>query len=1263
MSRVRRSAYIFLLGILLTVMGLGFSEGLKNASADTAPNFAFKINAQKVTDGSTYNMNSNNIQVSVLDYSSGPVGVVPDTVTWSSSKTDVVTLNTNSGDTVTMLRQGPGYSTIKAEITQNGIKYSISFVVAIGLEIDYAQTQAKTFIFDNDKIPALKLDTVSNKTQQIYLKYTDGANLNASLASFKSNNTGVVTVDEQGIITVAGAGSTTITITSNSISSDYDSMSVDLTVIVVPTFSFTYTKSSVSYTCESKPSNTDVNAIYKDVPSNFVINSNADKATNLTWKIYNVTGVGGTNKTLLSSDSKLIQYYISDMSGTVTFTNIKAGTYEIYAFDNEKYSEKTGAPYAYMKIYVLPNVSNINVAMNVNDTYSILDNTNIPSADTFKVDNSYNTNVAYLNPSTGIIKANSQGETDITLKYDPGKYLFDGLQLTDIGDITIHITVIDSIALNMSSATIYTKGTLQLVPIAKTGIVEWDSNNKSVATVDNNGLVTGVKEGNATITASQVINGVLKKATCTITVQPTVTSIVVEPDSKSLALEEYLTLHAEVTPAGSKNVKIHWRSSNDKVVAISETNGLTATVQGLSGGHAVVSAINEDNIVVGYCDIMVRQPVEKITLSDTNVTANLSMKQFQLRATVSPDNAEMKDIEWDTTDVSKATVSTNGLVTLLKPGTVTIVAKSKDNPKVIAYCNINILIPVVSLALNETTKTMYAGESAKLAYTLLPTNASNNAVTWISSNTSVATVDATGKVTAKSAGTAVIILRSIDGGYSSFCTITVKQVATAIKFDVADLKMKTGENYQLKVTLSPNGSTENNLSWQSTDTKVATVDDQGKIVAKTSGIAIIMARTEAGAVAYCKVTVTQSVNGLVLNYSDKTINKGETFTLEASVNPSTATKLNVSWKSSNANIATIDKNGLVKGIVGGTVVITCTTDDGGYSATCVVTVKESVTSIKLNYKTYKLGLKKSFKLIATASNESATNQKFKWTSSNKKIATVSSTGKVYGIKKGYVTITATALDGSEAEASCEVRVVTLVKSVKLSKSAMSMYVGDSKKLKATVSPKNATYKHAKWTTSDKSVAIVDDDGTVIAFKAGNVMITASAMDSSGKKSICYVSVYERVASTAITLPTKSLTMVRGESKQLDPVITPKNSTDKITYTSDNSAVATVSKTTGKITSKSPGTAFVTAMTESGKLATIQVMVIGLNQTTLVGEQYTNYTLTVDGTTSKVQWHSDNPLVAVVYSDGTVSTRALGTTRITATVNGVKLTCVVTVKKI
>lgn len=1260
----------FLVFSLLFMISILYSSNRYASSAETTNenDYKFVFNGTERSRNTEYELKNDQLLLNITKEGGWPNGT---TVKWESSERSVVDLeiyDPTQTQFIRLKRKGPGFSTITATINTGSTTFSISCRVKVDLLFDVVKSGLVNAKTTNSYI--LQLDTIgSSKT--IYLKYIDYGTTYEGIptasgsaitydnvnVSFSSDNEDVAKVNEKtGEVTAMGSGSAIITVTSNTMSTKDTPMVKTIMAVVKPTFTIDLNKDPIPDPA-SVDSYIGANPVL-GVPSTFVLQSKAKFANYLRWEVR----VAGT-KTALKPDGKLLNYEVSDVSGNVYFSKVKAGTYEIFAFANKDFVEGTNAPYAYMKIVVPFHMEDQDIIMNVGDTYSILENSNFPDMDIFNVYSG--SQVVIRVDDKDIITARKKGETTVVLDYI-GDIYDEHLINDDTIDnqLELRVKVIDGIALSTTQATIFTSGTFLLKEIVTDNTQEiiWKSSDTSVATVSKGLVTAGTKPGVTIITAQQKINGITKTASCEITVQQSVSKITVDPDEVHLEVDEYATLHADITPATLSGVVLTWRSSNTSVVEIDKPNALTTTIKGVGGGNAVVSAINQDNVVVGYSHIYVRKAVERIVLSETKVTVPLNTSRLQLRASVEPEDASNKEISWSSTDTAKATVDTNGLVTLKQPGTVTIVATSVDNPSVRAYCNITIEIPVTSVALDETTKTMYVGQAARLTYILLPANASKNSVTWTSTNTAVATVDATGMVTAKGVGTTVIMLKTLDGSKSVYCTITVRQVATGIKFQETQLTLQTGERYYMNVELTPANSTDNGLLWESSDTKVVTVNEKGMLEAKEAGTAIIMARTESGGMAYCKVTVLQAVKSLIMNFEEKTIYVGDDFELTVSINPSKATQLAVTWKSSNTKVATVTDKGIVKGLKGGTAVITATTVDGGYSAICVVTVREKISGLKLNYDSYRLGLDKSVILIATATNENATNQKIVWTSSNEKVAKVSKTGKVIGIKYGFATITAYAQDGSNAEASCEIEVVKAVTRVSLDKSYLSMLVGEGKELNATLEPKSATYNKVNWITSNDKVAIVDQDGYVTALSAGTATITAQAADSSGKKAICYITVSERVPSTGITVMDKKLVMISGEEKIVQVSINPVASTDRYTWSSDNSSVAKVDKKTGKITARATGTANLTVMTDSGKMAVIEITVIGLSVNKLELEQYTEYVLYVEGASGPVKWDISNPEVAVV-TNGRVSTRAKGTAIITATINGRKLKCTLKVTKI
>ena len=264
-----------------------------------------------------------------------------------------------------------------------------------------------------------------------------------------------------------------------------------------------------------------------------------------------------------------------------------------------------------------------------------------------------------------------------------------------------------------------------------------------------------------------------------------------------------------------------------------------------------------------------------------------------------------------------------------------------------------------------------------------------------------------------------------------------------IKLSQSTLSMKKGETAALTATITPENATDKSVDWTSSDTKIATVDSTGKVTAVSAGTASItcMAKDGSDKKATCKVTVTDptppkpsvvKVTKITLNKTTASVGKGKTMQLTATVTPTNATNKAVTWKSSNTKIATVSSTGKVTAKSAGTVTITCTAKDGsGKKATCKVTVTEpkppvkptvKVTKVTLNKKAATLSPKETLTLRATVTPTNATNKAVTWKSSNTKIATVSSTGRVTAKSAGTVTITCTAKDGSGKTATCKITV-------------------------------------------------------------------------------------------------------------------------------------------------------------------------------------------------------------------------------------------------
>ena len=262
-------------------------------------------------------------------------------------------------------------------------------------------------------------------------------------------------------------------------------------------------------------------------------------------------------------------------------------------------------------------------------------------------------------------------------------------------------------------------------------------------------------------------------------------------------------------------------------------------------------------------------------------------------------------------------------------------------------------VAVSGVSLSKTTLSLTEGGSETLSATVAPDNATNKAVSWSSSSSAVATVDNSGKVTAVKAGSATITVTTTDGSKTATCSVTVaakqeqpKEV-TGIAVDPATLEIKEGLTSQLKVVLTPSDATAPGISWKSTNTEAATVDGSGLVTALKEGKTRIVATVAGTEIeAFCEETVTpdDALKGIEFTAGKVEVGVGKTTTLEVAFNPSYAANKNVTFSSSNTSIATVASDGAVTGVNVGEATITATSEEGGFTATCVVAVTSSFTS-------------------------------------------------------------------------------------------------------------------------------------------------------------------------------------------------------------------------------------------------------------------------------------------------------------------------------
>ena len=328
-------------------------------------------------------------------------------------------------------------------------------------------------------------------------------------------------------------------------------------------------------------------------------------------------------------------------------------------------------------------------------------------------------------------------------------------------------------------------------------------------------------------------------------------------------------------------------------------------------------------------------------------------------------------------------------------------------------------VGVSSVTVTPSRIEIIEGGSAALSAKVSPEAASDRAVAWSSSDRSVATVDKTGTVQGLKPGTATVTATA--EGKSGTCAVTVKAKAvnvTEVTLDRTELTLTEGEAETLTATVKPDNADNKKVKWSSDKTDVATVGGDGRVTAVKAGEATVTVTTEdGGKTATCKVTVKAkvvNVTEVTLDRTELTLTEGETETLTATVRPDNADNRNVTWSSDKTEVATVGGDGKVTAVKAGVAVVTVTTEDGGRTATCKVTVKAKVvpvTGVDVKPWSVTIGANGTTKLTCTVAPSNATNRNVRWESDNPSVATVDSDGNVRAVSAGVAKVSAVTEDG------------------------------------------------------------------------------------------------------------------------------------------------------------------------------------------------------------------------------------------------------------
>ena len=565
--------------------------------------------------------------------------------------------------------------------------------------------------------------------------------------------------------------------------------------------------------------------------------------------------------------------------------------------------------------------------------------------------------------------------------------------LTANCEVTVEPTPATAVELSQTSATLKATQTLQLSATVKPETatdksVVWTTDNAAVATVSEDGTVTAISVGSATITAT--CGSVA--ASCKITVEATASSdLILSAAALTLKVNQSQQLAATVLPETTTDKTITWASSDPATVSVE--NGL---VTALKAGSATITASNGN--LSAKCVVTVEPVVaEQVILDQTSITVNVG-SDVTLNAGVYPDDTTDKTIVWNSADPTIATV-TNGVVKGVAPGSTIITAECGTG---LASCSVTVLQPATSITLNVSSLQLEVGEIYDLIETVSPQN-TTDAVVWTSSDPDVATVDENGIVNAIKAGSASITVTC--GTQSATCEVTVTDIAAkSITISPENLTLLEGQTSQLSAIVLPENTTNPTVVWTSSNEEVATVAADGTVSALKEGTATITATCgEVSASITVNVTKAQE-DQFYLNQTSATLKAEETLQLQATYVSANETDYEVNWTSSNTSVAKVTEEGVVTAVAPGEAVITATCN--GKTATCEITVAPTPAEwIELSSYAITLKVNEQQDITATVYPLTTTDSTVAWSTGNTEVATVND-GTVTAVAEGSAAITA-----------------------------------------------------------------------------------------------------------------------------------------------------------------------------------------------------------------------------------------------------------------
>ncbi len=601
------------------------------------------------------------------------------------------------------------------------------------------------------------------------------------------------------------------------------------------------------------------------------------------------------------------------------------------------------------------------------------------------------------------------------------------------------------------------------------------------------------------------------------------------------------------------------------------------------------------------------------------INKSLYPEGLALKAQVLPATAK-QEVTWSSGAKATATVE-EGLVKLLKNGTVTITAKAENGKKGTVKLNIRTLAGSVTVTAGQNH--LIPGKSLTLKAQVLPADASSKKVVWSTSHEELVTISASGVLKIRTGADltdapieVLVTATAADGsGISGSWPVTLYPKTTKVTITQAGEEAAGtlilpvgGEPLELGCLLAP-ANARDAVTWKSSSTKTAQVNAQGQVTGLKPGTVTITATAAdgSGRKDTVKIKVVQLMESLELP-GEKILAGGKSFTFKAVIGPANTTTKTLRWYIVGDVPAGfgISKSGQLKtAAVTEPVffaVVAEATDGSGAQAVCEVAVYPAAKKVELTdaygvpitAKTLELPMGQTLQLGASITPEEA-HDAVTWKTSSAKTAQVDETGLVTPLKPGTVTLTVTAADGSGKKDTVKIKVVQLMEGLTIP-GTKDLAQGKSFAFKAQVSPANTTNKGVSWSLETPVDGVsISASGVLKVSKtarAESVTVVAAAKDGSGVTARCIVSIWPPVTKVTIVEPDEPIVLEVGECLDLEAVTAPGEACPNVTWKSSAAKTAAVDEN-GMVIALKAGTVTITATAAdgSGKKDTIKIKIV------------------------------------------------------------------------